>query len=153
MIYPSVRPTLTLLTALLLTISSLPAAETFIVENGQPRAEIVIAESPGRSVRLAAEELQDGLRKISGAHLPIVTTPRPGSVHLFVGRSEHTDALKLAVDELKDGAFRLVSGDDWLALFGQDTEFTPIEPWGRNNADLNSGRAQRGSEDPATRRA
>jgi hypothetical protein len=136
------KPTLTLITTLLLTVSALPAAETFIVENGQPRAQIVIAERPGRSVRLAAQELQDGLRKISGAHLPIVTQPAPGTVHLFVGRSEHTDALKIAADELKDGAFRLVSGEDWLALLGQDTEFTPIEPWGRNNADLVSGRAQ-----------
>jgi hypothetical protein len=48
---------------------------TYLVENGWARAEIVIAEKPLRSVRLAAQELQDRLRKISGAHLPIVKKP------------------------------------------------------------------------------
>ena len=40
------------------------------------------------------------------------------------------------------GAYRLVSGDDWLVLIGEDSEFAPIEPWARNNSDIVSGRAQ-----------
>src|SRR5262249_30892597 len=79
--------------------------------------------------------------KISSAHLPIVTRPTPGTTHLFVGRSAHTDALNVATGDLPAGAFRMVSGADWLALVGLDTEFTPIEPWEKNNADLVSGRA------------
>lgn len=119
------------------------AAEGFLVKEGKPAAEIVISDKPLRTVRLAAQELQDGLEKISGAHVPIVNKPSPGATHLFVGRSEHTDARKVRVDDLKDGAFRMVSGDDWLALVGLDTEFTPIEPWAKNNADLVSGKSQK----------
>ncbi|MBX7211099.1 MAG: DUF4838 domain-containing protein [Verrucomicrobiaceae bacterium] len=118
-------------------------ADRLLIENNQPRAEIVIADKPLRTVRLAAQELQDGIEKISGAHLPIVVKPTAGATHLFVGRSEHTDALKVRVDDLKDGAFRMVSGDDWLALVGLDTEFTPVEPWAKGNQDLVSGKSQK----------
>ena len=122
--------------------AALHASDAFLVRDGQAGAEIVIAENPLRSVRLAAQELQDGIQKISGAHLPIVTAPGGNAVHLFVGRSGHTDRLKITAEGLKDGAYRLVSGSDWMVFLGDDTEFTPIEPWGRNNADLVSGRAQ-----------
>lgn len=118
------------------------AADTLLVENGQPRAVIVVAPSPLRTVRLAAQELQDYVQKITTAHLPIVTQPAPaGTVSICVGRSEHTDRLGITADGLRDGAYRIASGDDWLVLIGQDTEFTPIEPWARNNAGI--GQLQR----------
>lgn len=50
------------------------AVQPFLVENCQPRAEIVISDKPLCTVRLAAQDLQDGILKISGARLPIVTT-------------------------------------------------------------------------------
>ena len=77
----------TLAALLLSPLAALYAAESFLVEDGQPRAEIVVRYSAQRSTRLAAQELQDGLRKISGARLPIVTQPTSGTVHLFVGQS------------------------------------------------------------------
>ena len=135
------RPIIQLLAFLSLLVSA--SAEQLIIDNSQPRAEIVISDKPLRTVRLAAQELQDGLEKISGAHLPIVVKPTAGATHLFVGRSEHTEALKVRVDDLKDGAFRMVSGDDWLALVGLDTDFTPIEPWAKGNQDLVSGKSQK----------
>ena len=132
-----------LLTALLLSpLAALHAADTFLVEDGQPRAEIVISDKPQRSTRLAAQELQDGIQKISSARLPIVTQPTSGAVHVFVGQSEHTERLKVTAEGLKEGAFRMVSGADWLALIGDDTEFTPIEPWAKHNAEIVSGKAQ-----------
>jgi tetratricopeptide (TPR) repeat protein len=134
-------PTLTVL--LLAPVAALHAADAFIVENGRPRAEIVVAEKPLRTVRLAAQELQNYVEKISGAHLPIVTKPSGNAVKLFVGRSTHTDSLKVTADGLKDGAYRLVSGPDWLALIGEDTEFSPIEPWAKSNAEIVAGTAQR----------
>ena len=134
------KHTLTLILALFIGRSAF--AETYLVENGQPRAEIVVAEKPQRTVRMAAQELQNYVEKISGAHLPIVTKPTGQVVRLFVGRSEHTDALKIAADGLKDGAYRIASGGDWLALIGGDTEFTPIEPWAKGHADIAKGTAQ-----------
>ena len=116
--------TLTLLITLLFApLGITQAADSFIVENGQPRAEIIIAEKPERTVRLAAQELQDYLEKISGARLPIVTKPTGKAVKIFVGASSQSP---IKADGLKDGAYRIASGADWLVLLGNDKEFTPI---------------------------
>ena len=136
------RTILTPAALLLASLAALSAADNFLVENSQPRAEIVISDKPQRTTRLAAQELQDGIQKISSARLPIVTQPTSGAVHVFVGQSEHTERLKVTAEGLKEGAFRMVSGADWLALIGDDTEFTPIEPWAKNNAEIVNGKAQ-----------
>ena len=68
------------------------ASDTFIVKDGQPRAEIVIAEESPRTTRLAAAELQTYVEKISGAKLSIITEPSGEvPVCVYVGRSSHTD--------------------------------------------------------------
>jgi len=83
-------------------IPSVTTAENFLVENGEPRAEIVIAEKSPRATRLAAQELQTYLRKISGAKLDIVTTPgRKMPVRIFVGQSAHTEKLGITTQGLK----------------------------------------------------
>lgn len=123
---------LTLLAALLsASPAALYAADHFVVESGEPRAEIVIADKPARMTKLAAKELQSYVAKMSGATLPIVTERRVGKAAVFVGKSRHTDELGLDTEGLKHGAFRMVSGKDWLALLGPDKDFVPIEPWGR----------------------
>ena len=128
--------------SLLTPFTSSPAAS--LVENGRPLSEIVITEGAMRPVRLAAQELQDHLKKITGAHVPIVTVPSAQATvaKIYVGRSAHTDRLKISTEGLKDGAYRIASGDGWLALVGQDTEFTPIAPYARNNADVSNGKLQ-----------
>jgi hypothetical protein len=119
-------------------------AETFIVKEGRPQAQIVIAEKPQRSARLAAQELQDGLAKITGARLPIVTQPDPAvPVQLCVGRSEHTDRLKVAPEGLTAGGYRIVSGPNWMVFIGDDADFVPIEPWARSNAEIANGKLQK----------
>ena len=99
---------LQLLTTLLTSLATLHAADTFLVEDGQPRAEIVISEKPQRTARLAAQQLQDGIQKNSSARLPIVPQPTSGAVHVFVGPSEHTERLKVTAEGLKEGAFHMV---------------------------------------------
>jgi len=131
--------TLLVLSALLVA-HSVPAA--FIVENGQPRAEIIIAESPPRTVHLAARDLQVYVEKITGAKLSIGSQPGDKPIKIYVGRSAHTDRLGITDEGLKYGAYRIVSGKDWLVLLGQDSDFTPIEPWPRNYDDIRSGRMQ-----------
>ncbi len=117
------------------------AADTFIVKDGQARAQIIIARQPPRTTKLAARELQTYVERISGAKLPIATEPSGDvPVRIYVGRSPHTDKLKVSADDLKHGAYRIVSGDAWLVLIGDDTDFTPIEPWPRSNTDWVSGR-------------
>ena len=109
-------------------------AEAFIVNNGKPKAVIVIADESSRSTRWAAKELQETVEKISGAKLPIAKTPGQG-IAIYVGESSHTRKLGITADALKHGAYRMVSGDNWLALIGDDTEFVPAEPWAKNNGD------------------
>jgi hypothetical protein len=130
----------TQLTAILCAFSaSLHAADLNLVENGQARAEIIISDKPQRSARLAAQELQDQIAKISGARLPIVTQPSGKAVKVFVGASALSPIQAVG---LQHGAYRIATGADWLALIGEDTEFTPIEPWAKHNAEIVSGKAQ-----------
>lgn len=114
-------------------LASLAHAQSFIVENGQSRAEIVIAQDCPRSTRLAAADLQAYVEKISGAKLPISHQPGDG-VSIYVGQSEPAKKLGITAEGLEHGAYRIASGDNWLALIGDDTDFVPKEPWARNNS-------------------
>lgn len=126
-----------------LLATSARSADLVLIDQGQPRAEIVIAEAPERSVRLAAHELQESLAKISGTPLPIRTAPSGGKiVKLFVGESPHTKALGLDSEGLGHGAYRLVSGADWIAFLGDNTDFVPKEPWAPNNDAIRTGKLQ-----------
>jgi hypothetical protein len=114
--------------------TAVPAANVVLVDGGLPRAEIVIATAPARMTKLAARELQRCLETMTGATLPIVHERQAGRPAILVGTSRHTAALGLATDGLDHGAFRMESGSDWLALFGPDKDFVPIEPWGRSRS-------------------
>ncbi len=125
-----------LLTISLITFPIQGFAEVFLVEQGQPRSEIVIAENSPRSTRLAAHELQMSIGKISGAKLSITSTPNVNvPVKIYVGASPYVEKLGITAEGLKHGAYRIVSGENWLALIGDDTDFKPIEPWAKNNGD------------------
>lgn len=126
-----------------LSITSMVPAQTlsqqaaenpnWIVKEGQPQAQIVLAEKPTRTARLAARELQTFIRQISGATLPITAEPTGSkAMRMYVGRSVHTDALGLSETGLSRGAFRIASGKDWIAFIGADADFVPPEPWPRN---------------------
>jgi len=138
------KPILSLLLCLLFCCSSqFAVAERFIVKDGQPEAEIVIATGAPRTTRLAAQELQSTLKKITGAKLAIVTElSEKFPVKIYIGNSLHTAKLKITSEKLKSGAYRIVSGDNWLVLIGDDTDFVPVEPWPRSNSDWVSGRVQ-----------
>ena len=103
---------------------------TKLVDVGKPCADIVIAEKPPRMVKLAAEELQAYVEKISGAKLAITNAPNPDvPAHIYVGRSAETDKLKITDEGLEHGAFKMVSGENWLALVGHDSDYTPPMPY------------------------
>jgi hypothetical protein len=114
------------------TCLSLHATDSFLVQDGQAKAEIILAEKPARMAKLAAKELQAYVEKISGAKLEIVTQPHAGKTAVYVGKSRFTDDLKLSTEGLENGAFRMAATPGWLALLGPDEDFVPIEPWGRN---------------------
>ncbi len=118
---------------------ALHAADTFIVEQGKPLAEIIISANPVRMQRLAAHEFQMQIEKISGARLPIVTAPSGRGVKIFIGSSEHNP---ISATGLSDGGFRITTGADWMSLIGDDSEFTPVEPFAKNNSDIPRAQAQ-----------
>ena len=124
---------------LLLTVSvaaSRAVSAPPIVENGEPNAEIVVAEQPPRTTMLAAEELQRYIEKISGAVLPVHDRPtKQMPVQIYVGVSPHTDRLGVTDQGLKHGAYRVVSGDDWLVLLGRDRDYAPVGLFARNHGD------------------
>lgn len=105
-----------------------------IVSGGVANADIVISGTPPRTVTIAADELQSHIEQITGATLPIVNSPSGAEVHIYVGRSQYTDALGISNDGLDDDAFRIVSGGNWLVLLGKDDNFTPIEPYAHNSS-------------------
>lgn len=111
--------------------------DTFMVKDGKPQAEIVIAEKPPRMVKLAAGELQEYVHNISGARLPIRTAPSDDCrLQIYVGRSTHTDRLGVTDDGLKHDAFRMKSGGNWLALVGRDSDFAIPKIYLKTPADL-----------------
>ncbi|MBC8875074.1 MAG: hypothetical protein H8E44_37100, partial [Planctomycetes bacterium] len=135
---------ITILFGLCLSVVQVFATESLLVKDGQPRAEIVIAEQPPRTTRLAAADLQTYVEKISGAKLPIATEPSEDvPVQIYVGESKHAEKLGITAEGLKYGAYRIVSGDNWLVLVGDDMDFVPIEPWPRSNNDIVSGKMQK----------
>lgn len=111
--------------------------DAFLVRDGQPLADIVMAGQPARMARLAAAELQEGIFKLTGVRLAVTNEPGPGpAVHVYVGKSAHTERLGITDAGLGDGAFRIVPGDGWLVLLGRDDDFTPPEPFMKSRDDL-----------------
>jgi len=106
------------------------AAEMTLVENGRPRATIVVAkdaaEPAKHKIHTAAEELQTYLLKISGARLPIVDDAHsPGGALVLVGRSRLGDATGAAVPGgvspgRRDEGFVIVCKGDRLLLAGNN---------------------------------
>lgn len=117
------------------------SAERFIVEDGTPKAVIVISDNPARMQRVAAEEFRTQIEKISGARLPIVTkvSEHTNSVKIYIGASANNPEKS---DGLKHGAYRIASGADWMALIGDDSDFEPRLPFARNNGDIPRAQAE-----------
>ena len=111
-----------------LSIAQVNAEDRFLVDEGKAYAEIIISESPARSTRLAATELQTCVAKISGVRLPIRTEPSVNvPVQIYTGESPHAAKLGVTADRLEHGAYRIASGEKWLALYGDDTDFQPLD--------------------------
>ena len=87
-------------------------------------------------VKLASAELQTYIEKISGAKLAITNTPGADMpAHIYVGRSAETDKPNITDEGLNSGAFKMVSGKDWLLLLGHDKDFALSEYAGHKYPD------------------
>jgi hypothetical protein len=106
------------------------AADMVIVQEGQPRATIVVAQDAAGPVKqklqLAAEELQTYVQKMSGAKLPILDdSQNPNGPLLLVGRSRFSDALGVTIPSglspaRREEGFVIVCRNDRLLLAGNN---------------------------------
>ena len=114
------KHTLALLTALLLApLAALHAAEPFLVENGQPRAEIVVANAAHEGVKRAAEDLQFHLKEISGAALPVVNAPsKEIPYQLYVGENEFTKALGYSLPGFHNSGYDILVTEHYAVFAG-----------------------------------
>lgn len=91
-----------------------------LVNNGQPVAEIVVADNPTPSVKTAATELQRHLEAMSGAKLAIVSRPSPGiGNQVYVGESEYTRKLGVTMDDIQYDGFKIIARGNYVVLAGR----------------------------------
>ncbi len=128
---------LSILGSIVLLSAGSVRGEAYLVKDGKPCADIVISGKPARTVKLASAEFQAYIEKISGAKLAITNTPGADvPAHIYVGRSAYTDKLNISDEGLKFGAFRILSGKDYLVLIGHDKDFTLPQYVPRDNNDI-----------------
>ena len=133
------RTCFVLLALLLATVAAF--AKVTLVQDGKPAAKIVIADKPTENAKVAANELQLYLEKISGAKLPIFSesevmkqlapdvAQKTGAV-IFIGQSTMTDAMKNkgvtiptgVTKSLREEGYVVFCKGDSLVLAGNDTE-------------------------------
>jgi hypothetical protein len=94
-----------------------------LVEDGRPAAVIVTGDSPCPSQKMAAEELQYHLKRISGAELSILRESElrdlPGT-RILVGQSNLLRSLGIDTTKLKRETLIVKTGDGTLILAGED---------------------------------
>jgi len=73
-----------------LSMAQVKAEDQFLVDEGKAYAEIIISESPARSTRLAAAELQTYVANISGGRLPISAEAQDGTLLIIYDRQRYT---------------------------------------------------------------
>jgi len=106
-------------------------AALVLVREGQATAAIVLAAESTRSARLAAAELQDHVRVMSGATLPILSEKekRPAGVApIYVGESAATRAMGLPSHRFAPHECLVRVTAEHMVLIGRDDlDFGPID--------------------------
>lgn len=98
-----------------------------LAHEGRPAATIVIPDDAQTSVRLAAEELRDYVKRISGAELPLATDAEPvEGPRILLGMNRHTKAMNLKIPsgftrKLREEGFVIRTQGKDLVLAGNDT--------------------------------
>lgn len=118
---------ITILSVLLGCVSVALAAPVTIVENGAPRAAIVVAAGANEQLRAAAVELQECVAAASGATLEIVGAPVEGLAAIHIGDTGAGIALPdlagldddgFVISVPAPGQVLIVGPTDWGTEFG-----------------------------------
>ena len=103
-----------------------------IVENGKPKAVIVVSENASEQVKSAAKTLSEYIKKTSSAKISVSITSGIPSINqeikIWVGRSKYVNKLKYDLDKLDEDGFIIafpnekniviVGPTDWGTEFG-----------------------------------
>ena len=112
---------LTIACALMLVLTNADAASMKLVKGGVPNATVVLSADPTRAASMAARELQEHVRLITGAQLPIVRDDTSvDGVRILVGESEATRALGLRSEDFASQEYLIRAEDRTLVLMGRD---------------------------------
>ncbi|HJN17366.1 MAG TPA: DUF4838 domain-containing protein [Armatimonadota bacterium] len=110
----------------MLLLTDVDAASLKLVRNGEPRASIVLAAEPTRAASMAAGELQEHVRLITGANLPIVRdAAQVEGIRILVGESDATRALGLRSEDFASQEYLIQAQRDTLVLMGRDEAPSP----------------------------
>jgi len=97
-----------------------------LVRDGKPAATIVVAAEPTPSARLAALELQNHVRLITGVVLPIARDTQPvRGARVLVGESAATRDMGLTSERFDPQEYLIRFRPDTLILIGRDWQDTP----------------------------
>lgn len=121
------------LTVSLSTLASEPGsgAQTALclVENGEPRATLVVAKGATDLQQVPAKELQEYLRKITGAKVPIADDAQtPEGNLVLVGESRLTREMRMDLSSLTGDSFVTKAVPGRLVLAGHDARLLPNDP-------------------------
>lgn len=112
----------------------------YLVREGIAVADIVVASNAPNMVKLAGNYFQKYISNITGVVLPISTTPNTNyNFHVYIGRSSYTDAMGITSDGCVNGGFRIVSGEGYLVLLGDDKVANLLGPSNYNEWDALTG--------------
>jgi len=124
---PATRPTAPIKRPLQPTLKTRPVhgPPLTLVENGQARATLVLADRPSSAAREAARELQTALRKMSGAELPVVAESKlnqaaGGDCLVLLGDTQLGRSKGISADGLPLEGYRIKSEGNLLFIVGSD---------------------------------
>ncbi len=103
-----------------------------LVENGEPRATIVVAKDATDLQQAPAEELREYVGKMTGVLLPIVDDSQtPEGNLVLVGPSRLTQEMGMDLSSLTGDSFLLRTAPGRLVLAGNDARLLPNDPYYR----------------------
>lgn len=116
---------------------STTGSQISLIENGKPKATIVIPANPKYWTKTSASWLQEYLEKITGAELQIVTEENapPGTL-ISIGETNLAKQAGISLEDLKWAGCKLVVKQDKLFLIGKELKDVLQHP-DRNVADGN----------------
>lgn len=99
------------------------ANELALTKDGKPNATIVVAAQPSYAALVAAQELQEHIRVISGAVLPLAGDDAPvQGIRILVGESRATRELGLKNSDFLPQEYLIQFMPDKLVLMGRDAD-------------------------------